>query len=1734
MTTRTTTLRLLVVQLLLPRLWLLLTLQPLFAYASGPVAPPVDHAAFTVEGLLGSGQGSDVYRVNQRQPVPAPPFENAAGQQRSPPPVQQAGEHEQAQGQVASTTEGAAATTAQDGSPSTSRPPQSLALKFFEPRRWLEADIAQGKLDGVEKSTVRQFFRWGRAGMRHFLTGLELLPDSAVDYMQQQQGQRVDVVDHHDDHENLLPRHDTHTAEAGREDEQDLYHAEQKEMTSLNQQTSSGAVVPQKLIIDGVEQRRHDGNANMEPHVEGMDMVDNHQRLLQQLPGPESSSPATASSSSSEYQAQGGPEQITTRKGATKTGVVSVQVPTVSAAAAERDRERRDEFRFPEVDEVGALSQESEGPPAKSSVLPLVNEYVGDAFIKTPKSAIPLFNTDLDSNAGGFMAPRAAISDVVGGSATSSCELAVPEKEGDEVPRMCKEIPRSSLFEIPRSSLFSPPAEKSTGWRLQSNGTSVVASRDGAPGGGDASGQVPQTRVVGGAAAATARTSEDRASVHRTVPQAQFGGFFGSSPNNYFYAGRAPQQGSNAEDGAPTQQQYRELSVLRDFALRLLRDERGETETSKETRAQFGRIRSHIVRNYLPSLKRECGLMHRAHETWEQRVKAGYLPRGQFELKNPFPNCHIDKSALDFIAYRSEDKQSGQQLVGRPVQVVHRSSAAGPLAAGAGGGGEAGELQMSPGFRNPFAAPAPMIVPSGTSDDSEDLEEEWAGTKTEPEDEPPPDDAYIFKQLMQSGAEMSTPQQVVELLQNKLRRGFYMVLDYVDDAVPLDAIPQLLRTELFPELYETYVLGAFSYFHPYPEVKVLEKIKDAIEAQVSAYLYSRVFARVQNGLAFLHSEMQMVHNDVQGGNVLVRKKTFLDGARLLYERVAAVVTLEVRTANPEGLLHVASAGLGGGLGSPDGAAGDDDSLTAEQQEIQAAQAAEQQQDAYMKSIFPSLTDAWAPDGKLHPLQDMGAGTAGAVVLDDNKLLQQKDLERARRSLNAQFPSLQERCFSSHCYSAQLSHANTALVQFLEVTIVDFGLTVSQNEPALSFAMGFALPLKHFCLLRRGCRHLSQPIDDMFALGVTFLALVHGPVVLSWSQERLDQSRTATLRQFWAEAADRLDVGGLAAPKSGKKGANSDNSIVVLKSSPAGFLLKKQIWKNLFLARVQTGDAVYDELSGVALRFANTVTQFRHPPMHENLGGSSSASSLTATASLNFAESWFKSTQRTWLLVLEIGRLLWVQFWIMWGHVPVLAAILLVGFVSVLLAVYALLLLCGWFVLSGRLLRKLEGGYGDDFLHDLEGVTSSGEEDADVGLDVEDAVEGEGLTELAELQLEFWSRVGEQLSKFASTTFTKHEHTSQLIELLCGVRHWGRATSHASSTADSALAGSDSAAVVVSRGLYNCLSKLHIRSAMELAERRPDIFEWFLPAGGAGEEGEDRDSRMGNRFANTVFLLQALGRLCLRPGGEFLSALLDKIYASGIALRYPSLVAYELFRLDLWHEALFEQILLAQPDAFRSTRRPVFGLKSASNLLLAMAYFSINSGPFAGQLFRDAQRVLAVPDSHIFGKDGSLVLLNSGGPSSILDAHTSRNNTGAAAALSKMKILEIALRTKFWQQQVPPLVYGWLKKVRFSGLAAPEFAYTNSEFQRDVKKHLDQVCCGTGRRNEHNTTDPSSPSSAATYFDSDYETDVTIGPWQIDFVVKSPAPLVTRHIALETQGQTHYYRLLAEDHANKPL
>ena len=39
--------------------------------------------------------------------------------------------------------------------------------------------------------------------------------------------------------------------------------------------------------------------------------------------------------------------------------------------------------------------------------------------------------------------------------------------------------------------------------------------------------------------------------------------------------------------------------------------------------------------------------MHYAHSSWSQQVNAGYLPRGGvFELKNPFPNCHEDKSTL--------------------------------------------------------------------------------------------------------------------------------------------------------------------------------------------------------------------------------------------------------------------------------------------------------------------------------------------------------------------------------------------------------------------------------------------------------------------------------------------------------------------------------------------------------------------------------------------------------------------------------------------------------------------------------------------------------------------------------------------------------------------------------------------------------------------------------------------------------------------------------------------------------------------------------------------------------------------------------------------------------------------------------------------------------------------------------------------------------------------------------
>ncbi|CAD7938032.1 unnamed protein product [Amoebophrya sp. A25] len=340
----------------------------------------------------------------------------------------------------------------------------------------------------------------------------------------------------------------------------------------------------------------------------------------------------------------------------------------------------------------------------------------------------------------------------------------------------------------------------------------------------------------------------------------------------------------------------------------------------------------------------------------------------------------------------------------------------------------------------------------------------------------------------------------------------------------------------------------------------------------------------------------------------------------------------------------------------------------------------------------------------------------------------------------------------------------------------------------------------------------------------------------------------------------------------------------------------------------------------------------------------------------------------------------------------------------------------------------------------------------------------------------------------------------------------------------------------------------------------------------------------------IFVLRALGRLQLRPGGEFFSVLLTRIHESGIALRYPSLVAYELFRLDLWHPQIFEQILLAQPDELgdvpkqnkneisadvdedernheqaalerevqddkkeiglveaadrgddededeaslfhddeadegtledgcstpgrctphpekrllhqtspassspnetsslhRDRRRPVLGMKSATNLLLSLAYFSIECGDFASQLFRDVQRVMQVPDSHICGKDGSVVV-------------TSRSKLHAA--LSQMKIIEITLRTKFWPQQLPPLVRGWLRKVRFAG-ALPEFAHTNSAFQKDLKMHLEKL-------------------------QVDFDTEVTVGPYQVDFLLPSPTPLATKSLVIEAQGPTHYYRKLAQ-------
>ncbi|CAD7961937.1 unnamed protein product, partial [Amoebophrya sp. A25] len=152
-----------------------------------------------VSEVLGSGQGSDVYRVSvvnpsdQEHDETLEAFEGESMERGLPDEEDVHIDHSDvagSDGQNLGTRSRSIVSI--EGEPvdqngeAPSRRPQgvaSLALKFFEPRKWIEADIASGRLENVDQSVVRQFFRWGRAGMRHFLTGLELLPDGVIEYL---------------------------------------------------------------------------------------------------------------------------------------------------------------------------------------------------------------------------------------------------------------------------------------------------------------------------------------------------------------------------------------------------------------------------------------------------------------------------------------------------------------------------------------------------------------------------------------------------------------------------------------------------------------------------------------------------------------------------------------------------------------------------------------------------------------------------------------------------------------------------------------------------------------------------------------------------------------------------------------------------------------------------------------------------------------------------------------------------------------------------------------------------------------------------------------------------------------------------------------------------------------------------------------------------------------------------------------------------------------------------------------------------------------------------------------------------------------------------------------------------------------------------------------------------------------------------------------------------------------
>ena len=231
------------------------------------------------------------------------------------------------------------------------------------------------------------------------------------------------------------------------------------------------------------------------------------------------------------------------------------------------------------------------------------------------------------------------------------------------------------------------------------------------------------------------------------------------------------------------------------------------------------------------------------------------------------------------------------------------------------------------------------------------------------------------------------------------------------------------------------------------------------------------------------------------------------------------------------------------------------------------------------------------------------------------------------------------------------------------------------------------------------------------------------------------------------------------------------------------------------------------------------------------------------------------------------------------------------------------------------------------------------------------------------------------------------------------------------------------------------------------------------------------------------LLSAFGRLRFRPPSHTMKAILDEIFERKLALAAPAQVLYELFRLDIWDERLFEQVLL-RPRNELNIRRP----KQVANLLLALCYFSVECDDLTGFLFREVQRnVLSLPTA-LKSEDGMPAqgIIPPGGGK--------RNNK--YAAVSMLKTVELALRTKFWGQKLSPLVKGWLKTVRFAS-KLPESAHTWSRFQMDLQEHLEPLV----------TT---------------LEKEVEVGPYVLDFVVQS-GNYWEKHLVIEAQGPTHYYR-----------